>query len=80
MTRLPTPGSDSGQWGSILNEFLSQAHTADGKLKTDSVTAGQLAPGSVVTPALADGAVTNSKLDTPTKASLAKADSAVQPA
>lgn len=78
MVRLPTPGSDSGQWGDILNEFLSQAHTADGSLKTGSVTAGQLAPGAVVTVTLADGAVTNAKLDAPTQASLTKADSSLQ--
>jgi len=52
MTRLPTPGSDSGQWGDILNNYLSQSHTADGKLKTDSVTAAQLAPGAVKTAAI----------------------------
>src|SRR5659263_122706 len=78
MTRLPTPGSDSGQWGDILNNYLSQSHTADGKLKTDSVTAAQLAPGAVKTAAIADGTITNAKLDAPTKASLASADAAIQ--
>lgn len=33
MSRLPTPGSDSGQWGTILNDYLSVAHNADGTLK-----------------------------------------------
>lgn len=79
MTRLPTPGSDTGKWGEILNEFLSQAHTADGQLKTDSVTAAQLAPGSVVTPAIADGSITQSKLHSAVQSSLGKADTAVQP-
>jgi hypothetical protein len=23
MSRLPTPGSDSGTWGTVLNDFLS---------------------------------------------------------
>jgi hypothetical protein len=32
-TRLPTPGADDGQWGNILNDFLSQAHNPDGSLK-----------------------------------------------
>lgn len=32
-TRLPIPGSDDGQWGAILNDFLAQAHNADGSLK-----------------------------------------------
>ncbi len=33
MTRLPTPGSDNGTWGSILNDFLLASHNADGSLK-----------------------------------------------
>ncbi len=36
MTRLPTPGSDKGTWGSILNDFLDVAHNADGSLKATS--------------------------------------------
>lgn len=35
MSRLPTVGSDAGNWGDILNDYLSQAHTADGKLRND---------------------------------------------
>lgn len=31
--RLPIPGSDDGEWGSILNAFLSVEHDADGALK-----------------------------------------------
>ncbi len=34
MIRLPTPGSDNGAWGTILNDFLSVEHAADGTLKT----------------------------------------------
>lgn len=37
-TRLPRPGSDDGTWGTILNDFLSQAHNADGSLKPISYT------------------------------------------
>ena len=33
MARLPTPGSDDNAWGSILNDFLSVEHNADGSLK-----------------------------------------------
>lgn len=36
MSRLPTPGSDNGVWGSILNDFLSVEHNADGSLKIRS--------------------------------------------
>lgn len=33
MTRLPSPGSDSGTWGAILNDFLQVEHNTDGTLK-----------------------------------------------
>ncbi len=33
MARLPTIGSDAGNWGTILNEFLQISHNADGTLK-----------------------------------------------
>lgn len=33
MTRLPTPGSDDGSWGNILNDFLSVEHDSSGALK-----------------------------------------------
>lgn len=33
MVRLPTPGSDDGQWGSLLNSYLEVEHNADGTLK-----------------------------------------------
>ena len=33
MARLPQPGGDSGNWGTILNEYLSQSHMQDGSLK-----------------------------------------------
>ena len=32
-SRLPTPGSDEGQWGAILNDFLQVEHNTDGSLK-----------------------------------------------
>src|SRR5664279_4778037 len=30
MARLPTVGGDDGNWGAVLNDFLSQEHNADG--------------------------------------------------
>jgi len=33
MSRLPTPGGDDGNWGTILNDFLLSAHNSDGTLK-----------------------------------------------
>lgn len=39
--RLPTPGSDDGTWGDILNNFLDVSHNADGTLDSSAVsTAG----------------------------------------
>lgn len=39
MARLPTPGGDDGSWGSVLNDFLDQAHNTDGTLKTSAISA-----------------------------------------
>jgi hypothetical protein len=55
MARLPVQGSDSGIWGTVLNDFLSQAHSSDGTLKA----------GSVGTSAIADDAVTDDKVSNP---------------
>ncbi len=43
MVRLPTPGGDSGNWGKILNDYLSTAHNANGTLK------GLGQPGGIAT-------------------------------
>jgi hypothetical protein len=64
MSRLPVPGSDNGTWGNVLNDYLLQAHKADGTLKDNSVTANNLAPSSVTNAAIASDAVnTNSIAD-----------------
>lgn len=60
MARLPTPGSDNGTWGAVLNDFLQQAHTSSGQLKSDSVGSSQLQAG----------AVTQAKLDPSVQAQL----------
>jgi hypothetical protein len=33
MARLPTVGGDAGNWGTILNEYLTVSHNADGTIK-----------------------------------------------
>lgn len=38
MPRLPTPGGDTGNWGTILNDFLSVSLNSDGTLKDTAVT------------------------------------------
>jgi hypothetical protein len=37
MSRLPTPGSDEGNWGEILNDFLEVSHNTDGTVKSDAI-------------------------------------------
>lgn len=54
MARLPNPGGDNGDWGNILNDFLQQAHKTDGTIKDNVVT----------TDAIAQNAVTETKLST----------------
>jgi hypothetical protein len=51
MTRLPTPGSDSGIWGDLLNDFLGVEHNADGslKLRTDSALTSKADKSTTVT-------------------------------
>ena len=53
MPRLPIPGSDQGNWGTILNDYLSVAHNPDGTLK----------PSSITTPLIANDSITEAKLD-----------------
>ena len=68
MTRLPTPGQDSGNWGTILNDFLQVAHNPDGSLANNIVDTNQIK----------NNAVTNTQLDNPTQTSLTKANTAIQ--
>lgn len=43
MARLPVPGGDDGDWGTILNDFLTQTHQPSGALKDGIVTETTLA-------------------------------------
>ncbi|HSE29691.1 MAG TPA: hypothetical protein VLA77_03865 [Candidatus Saccharimonadales bacterium] len=38
MSRLPTPGSDNGTWGSVLNDFLLVSLNSDGTLRPSAVS------------------------------------------
>lgn len=42
MSRLPIPGQDDGTWGTILNDFLSVEHNADGTLKSSGSLASKV--------------------------------------
>ena len=43
MSRLPVPGSDSGTWGSLLNDFLAVSHMDSGALKAGIIGDDQVA-------------------------------------
>ena len=42
MSRLPIPGSDDGQWGQILNDYLAVTHAGDGSLKDSIISLATL--------------------------------------
>lgn len=68
MSRLPTPGSDNGTWGVVLNDFLGVVHAVD----------GTLGDGVVSNASLIDGTIALTKLTSTVQTSLGKADSALQ--
>jgi hypothetical protein len=76
MTRLPTPGSDNGAWGNILNDFLAVEHNSDGTLKasgsisTKAPLANPTFTGTVTVPAPSNAtdATTKTYVDTATGA------------
>ncbi len=70
MSRLPVPGSDSGVWGDILNDYLEVEHNADGTLKPS----GSL--GSKYTKPVAG--IPKGDLTSDVQTSLGKADTALQ--
>jgi hypothetical protein len=62
MARLPTPGSDNNNWGTILNDFLDQVHKSDGTLKDDVVGGSTVQNNAITSAKIADGAITSNKL------------------
>ncbi len=48
MARLPVPGSDSGSWGDVLNDYLSVEHNPDGTLKAGGTIATKADDSTVV--------------------------------
>lgn len=78
--RLPTPGGDDGEWGQILNNFLSEAHDpTTGSLKTNSVGTTQLQDNAVTNAKVSSSAaIAKSKLASDVQTSLGKADTAAQ--
>ena len=62
MARLPVPGNDEGTWGEVLNDFLLASHDSDGVLKPGSVGAAQLQSNAVTNNSVADGSITQAKV------------------
>lgn len=73
MPRLPKPGSDTGTWGTILNNFLEVSHNSDGTLKSSAVLAA--GAGTYSKPA---GGIPASDLSSTVQSDLSDAASAVQ--
>lgn len=65
MTRLPVPGSDEGQWGQILNDYLAASHKADGTLRDDAVDSSVIASNSITESNLAPDIITKLNTTTP---------------
>jgi hypothetical protein len=68
--RLPIPGSDDGNWGDILNDFLEVSLYNNLNNGSDPNN-GTLNSGVVGTSTIANNAVTNAQLDSPTQTTLA---------
>ena len=61
--RLPTPGGDSGDWGSILNNFLSVAlNSSTGGLNDNVVTTSTITDSAITTGKINDLAITSGKI------------------
>jgi hypothetical protein len=86
MSRLPLPGQDAGTWGSILNDYLSVEHNADGTLKkaTDITTAKSTADQALTAANAAytkpGTGIPKTDLSSVVQTSLDKADTALQTA
>ncbi len=74
MARLPTPGSDNGTWGVILNDFLDQAHDSAGLLRANSVGTTQINDGAITSAKIADGTIVNADISASAAIAQSKVD------
>jgi hypothetical protein len=84
--RLPTPGSDEGDWGDILNSFLEVSLASDGTLNSGIVGTAQLDSPTQTTLAsvagkytLPSGGVPSTDMSSGVQSNLSAASTAVQP-
>lgn len=73
MPRLPQPGGDNGNWGQILNDFLSQSIDNDGSLKPAAV-ASSIPDNAITVSKIPDGEITQAKVTNLTADLASKAD------
>jgi hypothetical protein len=73
MPRLPQPGGDNGNWGQILNDFLSQSIDNDGSLKPTAV-ASSIPDNAITVSKIPDGEITQAKVTNLTTDLANKAD------
>lgn len=78
MARLPTPGSDAGNWGEILNEFLEQAHENDGSLR--EITKDMLSSSVQTSLDKADASLDNESVQATIASALIESGNAVRQA
>jgi len=62
MARLPQPGGDNGDWGNILNDYLSQTHKPDGTIKDNAVTNSAIAPDAITATEIANSSIQEAQL------------------
>lgn len=74
MARLPTPGADNGNWGEILNDYLSQSHKPDGTIKNNSITSSMISSDAVTSAAIADDSIAEAQLNSDVRTKLNAAD------
>ncbi|MGD8373352.1 MAG: hypothetical protein PVI21_00665 [Candidatus Woesebacteria bacterium] len=64
MARLPVSGGDDGVWGTILNDYLLQAHTSGGTLKSGAVTNDTVASSASIEQSKLSLSITDSEVNT----------------
>ncbi|RYX78652.1 hypothetical protein EON76_02930 [bacterium] len=77
MARLPQPGGDNGNWGTILNDYLAQSHKSDGTIKANTIGSSQLQDNAVTATSLAPNSITNAALASNSVTASALADGSI---